>query len=209
MKNTSIISAVVGSAFFAIPAILVPNFIVPSIAIGAAAFGASEFMFSGTRKMQALKEKNKPLYDRIAKANKDYSYICSMIPKIEDEKIQKDLTEICETITKILNVIAKNPEKEKSITNFFDYYLPVLVKIIGKYDDIENDKLVSADSKKFMASSKKLISEVNDSFKKILSNLYQEDIVDADAEMKVFNQMLKSDSFNESELKVERDDDNE
>ena len=209
MKNTSVISAVVGSAFFAIPAILVPNFIVPSIAIGAAAFGASEFMFSGTRKMQALKEKNKPLYDRIAKANKDYSYICSMIPKIEDEKIQKDLTEICETITKILNVIAKNPEKEKSITNFFDYYLPVLVKIIGKYDDIENDKLVSADSKKFMASSKKLISEVNDSFKKILSNLYQEDIVDADAEMKVFNQMLKSDSFNESELKVERDDDNE
>ena len=209
MKNTSVISAVVGSAFFAIPAILVPNFIVPSIAIGAAAFGASEFMFSGTRKMQALKEKNKPLYDRIAKANKDYSYICSMIPKIEDEKIQKDLTEICETITKILNVIAKNPEKEKSITNFVDYYLPVLVKIIGKYDDIENDKLVSADSKKFMASSKKLISEVNDSFKKILSNLYQEDIVDADAEMKVFNQMLKSDSFNESELKVERDDDNE
>ena len=209
MKNTSVISAVVGTAFFAVPFFLIPGFAIPSIAIGAAAFGASELVLSGTRKMNDLKENNRLLYEKIEKANKDYSYICSMIPKIEDNKIKEDLGEICETTKKIINVVAKEPQKEKSITNFFDYYLPVLVKIITKYDDIENNRLVSNDSKKFMSSSKKLISEVNDSFKKILSSLYQEDIVDADAEMKVFNQMLKSDSFNDSELKVERDDEDE
>ena len=69
--------------------------------------------------------------------------------------------------------------------------------------------LGTKESKKFMASCKKMISEVNDSFKKILSSMYQEDLVDADAEMKVFNQMLKSESFNESELNVERDEDDE
>lgn len=47
-----------------------------------------------------------------------------------------------------------------------------------------------------------MIKEANDSFKKLLDSLYQSDIVDADAEMKVFNTMLKSDGLsNEIEIK--------
>ena len=92
---------------------------------------------------------------------------------------------------------------------FFDYYLPVIAKILSKYDDIENNELTSKESKKFMTTSKKMISEAKTSFENLLSSLYQEDIIDADAEMKVFNQMLKTDGFNDSELKIERDDKNE
>ncbi|MBP5684345.1 MAG: 5-bromo-4-chloroindolyl phosphate hydrolysis family protein [Bacilli bacterium] len=209
MKNSNVVSAVVGSAFFALPYLALAVPLAPALVIGAAAFGASELIFAGTRKFDTLKEKNPRLYNRVEKANKDYSYIYSMIPRINDNDIKKDLKEICDTTVKIINVVVKDPNKEKSITNFFDYYLPVLVKIIAKYDDVENNELVSKESKKFMASSKKMISEVNDSFKKILSSMYQEDLVDADAEMKVFNQMLKSESFNESELSVGRDEENE
>ena len=209
MKNSSIVSAIVGTSFFAIPYLALSLPLAPALVIGAAAYGASELVFSGSRRMDSLKENNPILYNRINKACKDNAYILSMIPKIDDKDIKEDLTSIHGTISKIINVVTKDPKKEKSIINFFDYYLPVLVKIIAKYDDVENNELVSKESKKFMSSSKKMISEVNDSFKNILSNMYQEDLVDADAEMKVFNQMLKSDSFSESELKVERDDDNE
>ena len=57
-----------------------------------------------------------------------------------------------------------------------------------------------------MTTAAKMISEVNKSFQKILSSLYQEDIVDADAEMKVFNSMLKADGLDDSGLNVERKD---
>ena len=209
MKNSNVVSAIVGSAFFAVPYLALAIPLAPALVIGAAAFGASELIFAGSKKIDSLRETNPKLYIRIEKANRDYSYIYSMIPKINDNEVKADLKEICDTTVKIINVVAKDPTKEKSITNFFDYYLPVLVKIITKYDDVENNELVSKESKKFMASCKKMISEVKDSFKKILSSMYQEDLVDADAEMKVFNQMLKSESFNESELNVERDEEDE
>ena len=60
MKNTNVVSAVVGASFFAIPFLLIPTApLWASIAIGATAFGASELMFSDSRKIAKLKEKNK------------------------------------------------------------------------------------------------------------------------------------------------------
>ena len=60
-----------------------------------------------------------------------------------------------------------------------------------------------------MKSAAKMISEVNKSFQKILSSLYQEDIVDADAEMKVFNSMLKADGLDDSGINIEKEDKDE
>lgn len=207
MKNQGVVSAIVGGTFFAIPYLGLAIPFVPALAIGAAAFGATELIFSGTKKLDDLKITNKPLYDKLEKANKDNAFILSMIPKIEDDNVKEDLKEIHESTSKIISVVTKNPGKEKSISNFFDYYLPVLVKLVSRYDEIENQRLTSKDSKKFMTSTANMIEEVNDAFKKILASLYQEEIVDADAEMKVFNQMLKSDGFNDSGLLVKEDKD--
>ena len=81
-----------------------------------------------------------------------------------------------------------------------DYYLPVCVKIVGRYDEIENQSLTSKDSKEFMQNTGKLLKATNKAFKKILNSLYQSDIIDADAEMKVYNTMLVSDGFDETVL---------
>ena len=42
------------------------------------------------------------------------------------------------------------------------------------------------------------IKKINNAFKNQLSNLYQSDIVDTDAEMKVFEGMLKADGYDTS-----------
>ncbi len=207
MKNQGVVSAIVGGTFFAIPYLGLALPFVPALAIGAAAFGATELIFSGTKKIDDLKITNRPLYEKLEKANKDNAFILSMIPKIDDAEVKKYLQEIHDSTSKIINVVTKNPGKEKSISNFFDYYLPVLVKIVSRYDEIENQRLTSKDSKKFMTTTAEMIEEVNDAFKKILASLYQEEIVDADAEMKVFNQMLKADGFNDKGLLVKEDKD--
>ena len=81
------------------------------------------------------------------------------------------------------------------MNNFFNYYLPVTINILTKYDEIENQKLNTEDSKKFMESTQKMVKKINEAFKKQLSNLYQSDMIDTDAEMKVFDTMLKSDGY--------------
>ena len=81
------------------------------------------------------------------------------------------------------------------MNNFFDYYLPVLLKIVVRYDEIENQKLISKEGKSFMSKADAMIEETRGAFETILAGLYQKDIMDADAEMKVYDLMLKADGI--------------
>ena len=49
MKNKDIVSAVVGSAFFAVPYLGMSIALAPALAIGCVAFGASELVLSGVK----------------------------------------------------------------------------------------------------------------------------------------------------------------
>ena len=123
-----------------------------------------------------------------------------MIPKVDKSEVKEDLKEIHASVDKIVSVVENDPKKEKRLRNFFDYYLPVLIKIVDKYDEIENQRLVSKEGKEFLVKADKMIKETNEAFKMILSSLYQKDIMDADAEMKVYEMMLKADGIVEEDL---------
>ncbi len=200
MKNKEITSAILGSTFFAIPYIGLSVALAPSLVIGGCAFLASELMFSGVKAKEKLKDTNRSLYQKIVEARKEEKQIKGLIPKVEKQETKQDLKEINETINKILEEVQKNPKKEKSLNNFFDYYLPVLIKITTRYDEIENTRLTSKDEKSFMIKAEKIIKDTNRAFKTILSNLYQKDIMDTDADMKVYELMMKADGIVEDNI---------
>ena len=206
MKNKEIVSAIVGSAFFAVPYIGLSVALAPSLAIGCAAFGASQLVFSGIKNKESLKETDISLYNKINKAKKQNKEIYNLISKVERTDAKKNLKEINITVSKILEVVEENPNKAKKLNNFFDYYLPVLIKIVNRYDEIENKKITSQESKKFMEKADKMISETNNAFETILSTLYKNDIVDADAEMKVYELMLKADGIVKEKLIMKGED---
>lgn len=192
MKNSSIISAFVGAGFTAISGIGLGISWPISIPIGVVAFGASELLFS---KSKGLKVSNKNLYDTLQLAKTQNQEIYSMVRKVEPVKLKQNIREIYETATKIIVTVEQKPEKYKKVDTFFDYYLPVTLKILNKYDEIENQHLTTQESSKFLAQTEKMIAEINEAFKKQLANMYQSDIVDTDAEMKVFESMLKADGY--------------
>lgn len=119
--------------------------------------------------------------------------------QIEDKELVENIKEIHESINKIIETVEKKPEKLTMMNNFFNYYLPVTLTILNKYDEIENQGLTTDEGKQFMSSAKSMISKINGAFKNQLSNLYQSDMIDTDAEMKVFETMLKSDGYNQNE----------
>jgi 5-bromo-4-chloroindolyl phosphate hydrolysis protein len=203
MKNKEILSAVIGGTFFAVPYLVLSAPIIPSLVIGAAAFGAGELVF-GDYKL-TLKDTNPSLYKMLDTARKQNKHILQMIPLLEDESLKKQLNEINDSVTKIIDTISKNPDKAKQTKNFFDYYLPITIKLVDRYDEIENQKLSSTESKEFVKSTNKMIGEINKAYKKILDNMYRKDIVDMDAEMKVFNSLLKADGFNDAEFPLKKE----
>ena len=207
MKNKNVISSVVGASFFAVGylGLMVP--LAPALALGAASFVASELIINNTKK--ELEEKELSLKEKIAISRKNNIHIKTMVANIDDGETKNDLLEITKTTDKILNTIEKNNLHNKTSNKFLEYYLPVCVKIVDRYDEIENQRLTSNDSKKFMDDSKRIIKDTNKAFKKILNSLYQSDILNADAEMKVYNGMLKSDGYEDEILDLREGDHDE
>ena len=132
--------------------------------------------------------------------------IANMIPKVEDQNLKKQIREINETVTKIIETLQKKPYNAKKMNSFFEYYLPVTLNILKKYDEIENQKLGSEDSKKFMGKTQNMIEKINLAFKNQLNALYQSEIVDTDAEMKVLDNLLKADGYSaEDDFEIKKE----
>ncbi len=194
--NKNIISSVVGAGFFGAAYLALALPIAPALVVGGAAFLASELVINSNKKIQ----EKIPLSfkEEILIARKEIKYLKEMVDKIDDKDVSQDLEDITKSSDKIVNRIEENELKNKTARKFIDYYLPVCVKIVGRYDEIEDQSLTSKDSKEFMKNSGKILKATNKAFKRMLNSLYQDDIVDADAEMKVLNTMLTADGFDET-----------
>lgn len=191
-----IISAALGATFFAIPYVGLGISILPSLGIGIAALCAGNLLFSDSKQTEENIDKNKTFYDMLNDAKKENAQIYAMISRVENKELQNNIKDVHDTASKIIDTISKNPNKQNQAQSFFDYYLPVTLKILKKYDDIENQGLDNEEVIKFMKSTENMILKIKTSFKSQLSNLYQADMIDTDAEMKVFESMLNSEGFN-------------
>ena len=204
MKNKDIVSGVVGAGFFAVGYLALALPIAPALAIGAASFVASELVISGNKKIE--EKVGLSFKEKVDLARKQIKYLKEKISKLDNDEVKKDLDEITKSADKIINRIEEHELQNKTAVKFMDYYLPVCVKIVSRYDEIENQSLTSRDSKEFMKNTSKLLKATNKAFRKILNSLYQSEIIDADAEMKVFNTMLTADGFDEKLIEDGEDD---
>lgn len=197
-----LISAVVGSAFFAVPYLGLGLSVLPSLGIAAVAFGAGNLMLSESTKPKPVMEvstavdDHKTFHEKIAVAKRQNAEIYSLMHKVEKKELIDNIRELHAVVAKIITTIEKAPEKSAKANTFFSYYLPVTVKILNKYDLIENQDLTSDDSKRMMQTTEEMVIKIRKAFEDQLAKLYQTDIVDTDAEMKVFESMLNAESFN-------------
>ncbi len=200
MKNKEIYSGIIGGSFFAVTYLALGLPLLPAIVIGATSFIGGELLMSKTNTITFDKVNDENIEEVLKDARVKNKFIFSKIDKIDDKDIKKYLSEINKTTGKIIDAVSKNKEKAKRSEKFFTYYLPITVGIINKYDEIENQGLSSRDVKEFYLKAKESLKEINNSFKKLLNNIYESDIENVETDMKVLNNILKSDGFNDIEL---------
>ena len=124
-----------------------------------------------------------------------------VMSKIEDKDLVNDINELRSTAVKIVEAVEKAPAKEDKLNTFFNYYLPVTLKILNQYDEIENQGLDTEESINMMKNTKNIIAKIKESFKTDLSRLYESEIIDTEAEIKVFEKMLNSEGFDNIKIK--------
>lgn len=200
MKNKEVLSGIIGGSFFTLTYLAVGLPLLPALLVGTGAFIGGELLMSKTNILTFDKVDETNVEAVLKDAKNKAKFIAGSVSKIDDNDIKNYLTEISYTTEKIVESVSKNKKKIKRNEKFFTYYLPITVGIINKYDEIENQNLSSKEVKEFYTKAKESLKEINNSFKKILNNLYSSDIENAETDMKVLNNILKSDGFNDIEL---------
>ncbi|MBR3210217.1 MAG: 5-bromo-4-chloroindolyl phosphate hydrolysis family protein [Bacilli bacterium] len=205
--NKYVLSGIVGGTFFAVPYLALNIGLLPSIGVGVLAFAASS-LASEESDLDRLGKKNLGVYKALLIKNMEYVKELKRVAKsIADVGIRSEVNEITSTSEKIVNRLVKTPEKISQSTNFLNYYLPITLKILKKYEEIEEEKLTSKEVKDFKSRITNLLVNIRNAFDMQLNNLYSTDMVDIDAEMKVFEKVLKSDGLLGDVIKKESDKD--
>ncbi len=189
-----IISALIGGTFFAIPYLALNLSILPSLGIAAIAYGAGNLLLSDSNNNIKI-DSTQNFYDILNTAKKQNAKIYEVMNKIDDKELVQNINEIHDTSAKIIDEISKNPSKLNKAQNFLNYYLPTTLKLLITYDNMENQYLNTKEINKSMENTKQMIIKINQSLKIQLSNLFQSEIIDTDAEIKVFEAMLKSEGY--------------
>ena len=195
MKNQYIFSCLLGGTFFAGPYLALGIGALPSAAIGVAAYGAGTLLFKKRTKLDITDDITEQDKQELLKAQDMVKILKDISTKIESKELVKNTKEICSTSEKIINTVIDKPEKIKKVRNFLNYYLPVTTRILERYDEIENQKLTTSETKRFMNSVEEMVAKIKVAFEQQLSNIYQTEMIDTDAELKVFETMLNSDGF--------------
>lgn len=192
MKKSVIISGIIGAAFFGLSYLALDLSFIVSLVIGIIALFAGNLVFSKKETIEVEELTDEEVIRKIKNLN---NQIYGMIAKINSSTLKASIKDIVESTTKIIEKVSKDKADLKKIRTFVEYYLPVTLKILRKYDEIENQGLNSKDSKVFMKTVEEKIKLISDSFRGQLAALYQDDLVDVDAELTVLENMLKSEGY--------------
>lgn len=206
MKKRYILSGILGGGFFATSYLLLSLGIIPSAIASAVAFTAGTLAFKDEYDLDDLGDANKESYKKLLiESNKNLAALKKLKHSISDYSINGNIENIINTTEKIINLLHEKTDKISSATKFLNYYLPITIKILERYDEIDDQKLTSKSSRDFLEKTRNLTVNIEKAFENQLNNLYNDELIDTNAEIKVFETMLKSDGLLSDTINVKKD----
>ena len=111
--------------------------------------------------------------------------------EVNDEIIQKLLKDIIKISDKIYKEVVVNTDKLYKLERFNNYYLATVKKIIEKYIKLSNNKIKNSKNEEFFIKIQDFLKNVTLSFNNLYQSLYNDEMIDLDAEMQVMEKEMK------------------
>ncbi len=115
---------------------------------------------------------------------------------IPDEEITNGLYETCSLLKQIQTLEEKFPNSKDKLKKLYEYYLPILIKILTQYTDLQYAKTDPS----YEETKDKLIRTIhliNDAMEKIISSMTDEDFINLSADISTLEAVLKKDGLTE------------
>ncbi len=129
------------------------------------------------------------------KAAQEYiEQISRLNDDIPDEGISNGLFETCALLKQIQTLEEKFPASKDKLKKLYDYYLPILVRILKQYDNLQ----AAQTDPSYEETKEKLnrtIRLINDAMKTIISSLTDQDFINLAADISTLEAVLQKDGL--------------
>ena len=115
--------------------------------------------------------------------------------EIPDERISAQIDLIERLTAQIFDCVRKNPKKLSQIRQFLNYYLPTTIKLMEQYVTLQNQSLKTENITEGMQKIEDLLDKVIIAFQRQLDALFEADVVDITAAIRVMEQMMASEGL--------------
>lgn len=128
---------------------------------------------------------------------------------IEDAEISYNLDRMTRAGEHVFQELGRDKRKLSLVRRFMNYYLPTAEKLMDQYQLLMNAPSKGENILVSMERIKNSLGMIADAFEKCLDNLYADQEMDIDAEIKVMQTMLASDGLirtNENNINNKKED---
>ena len=115
--------------------------------------------------------------------------------EIPDERISAQIDLIERLTAQIFDCVRKNPKKLSQIRQFLNYYRPTPIKLMEQYVTLQNQSLKTENITEGMQKIEDLLDKVIIAFQRQLDALFEADVVDITADIRVMEQMMASEGL--------------
>ena len=157
-------------------------------------------------KEQRLEEEVESSYGKdvqsTLKVGRDYiKEIKSVKNELYREEISMKLDKLSNISEEILKQIEKNPKKVEEVNKFINHYLPITLKLINSYEELNAQSLQGENIQKAKIEIEESIDLINKAFENLLDDLFEDIRLDISTDISVLKTLFKQEGLDEEDFK--------
>lgn len=117
------------------------------------------------------------------------------------EEIAVKLDKLGDISNQILSQVEKNPNKIQEVNKFINHYLPITIKLINSYRDLNNQLVQGENIENAKVEIEKSIDIINIAFENLLDDLFEDVVLDVSTDISVLKTLFKQEGLVEDDFK--------
>ncbi|EEP56333.1 5-bromo-4-chloroindolyl phosphate hydrolysis family protein [Clostridium butyricum] len=137
----------------------------------------------------------------IENGEKYISEIESVNYSLHGNNICTKLNEMANITRNIIDNVRKNPDNLPLVKKFFNHYLPISLKLIYSYRELNAQTIEGENIRKAKNEIENSIDLINTAFRKLLDNLFEDVVLDVSSDISVLETLFTQEGLTEDEFK--------
>ena len=209
MKKVHIKSAIpiyIAAAVWLLLGLIAPKFLMKlsglliTAAISVAGYVVGTKLFPGRDEEVPISSGDAAVDREIAVARERLENLRKANEAIPDPEISRNLDRMVASGQQIFKELNRDPRKIALVRRFMNYYLPTSEKLMEQYQVLMNANTKGENIQSAMGTIEKSLGVAANAFEKCADNLYKDDEMDIDSEIKVMQTMLTGDNLIKTEM---------